>query len=134
MKLDRSLIPGLENRHSFIDNCHGFILFTKTKNGERREIPLNNTLKQLLAQLFTQRRLDTEYVFYNPDTGKSCHDAKRGFNTVCRKADIKDFHFHDLRHTFATQLVMNGFDLTTVKEVLGHKDIKMTLRYSLPGS
>jgi len=108
-----------------VDLKHGFILLgNETKNGERREIPLNNTLKELFIHLFTKRRLDTEYVFVNPETGKRFVDIKRSWSTACKKAGIKDFHFHDLRHTFASQLVMNGVDLTTVKELLGHKMLK----------
>ncbi len=76
------------------------------------------------------RRLDIPHVFYDDTSGKHYKDVKKSFASACRKAGIKDFHFHDLRHTFASHLVMAGVDLTTVKELLGHKDIKMTLRYA----
>lgn len=50
--------------------------------------------------------------------------------TKMERRDIKDFHFHDLRHTFASHFVMAGVDITTIKELLGHKTLTMTLRYA----
>src|SRR5215510_11805715 len=55
---------------------------------------------------------------------------RSAFETAVQKAGVADFTFHDLRHTFASRLVMAGVDLPTVKELLGHKDISMTLRYT----
>jgi integrase len=52
------------------------------------------------------------------------------FYIVMRKAGIKDFRFHDLRHTFATRLAQAGVDLYKISKLLGHKDIKMTQRYA----
>jgi len=63
-------------------------------------------------------------------TGKRYQNVKISFQTALRRAHINDFHFHDLRHTFASHLVMAGVDIVTVKELLGHKSIAMTLRYS----
>ena len=122
----KSEILGLQWEKN-IDLRHGFILLDITKNGERREIPINQTLRVTLTKL--PRRLDSPYVF--PDeTGSRFLDIKKGFAATCRRAGIKDFHFHDLRHTFASHLVMAGVDLTTVKELLGHKTLTMTLRYA----
>lgn len=112
-----------------IDLKHNRILLDKTKNGERREIPINNTLRATLKGL--TRRLDIGYIFFNHQTGLPYHkDLKRRFNTALKKAGIRDFHFHDLRHTFASHLVMAGVDIVTVSKLLGHKSLKMTLRYS----
>ncbi len=111
-----------------VDLKHGFILLDKTKNGDRREIPTNQTLRDTLLAL--PRRIDIPYVFYDPETGKPYQNVKRSFATACKRAGIRDFHFHDLRHTFASHLVMAGVDLTTVSRLLGHKSITMTLRYS----
>jgi integrase len=55
---------------------------------------------------------------------------RSAFERAVRKAEIADFTFHDLRHTFASRLVMAGVDLPTVKELLGHRDISMTMRYT----
>jgi integrase len=111
-----------------VDLKHGFILLEITKNGERREIPINETLKATLQGL--ARRLDVPYVFYDPNNGKPYQDIKRSFQTALRRAKIQDFRFHDLRHTFASHLVMAGIDLTAVRELLGHKSLTMTLRYA----
>jgi integrase len=111
-----------------VDMKHGFILLEHTKNGERREIPINATARAALKSV--TRRLDVPYVFHDDETGKRYGDIKKGFSGACRRAGIKDFHFHDLRHTFASHLVMAGKDLTTVKDLLGHKTLTMTLRYS----
>jgi len=111
-----------------IDLHNGFILLDITKNGERREIPINNTLGNTLSNII--RRIDVPYVFYDQKTGNPYQDVKSAFNAACRRAGIKDFRFHDLRHTFASHLVMAGVDLTTIKELLGHKTLTMTLRYA----
>jgi integrase len=118
----------LNLRWDNVDLKHGIILLDKTKNGERREIPINNTLRGVLQGI--PRRLDIPYVFPDNSTGKPFGDVKKAFASAIRRAKIIDFTFHDLRHTFASHLVMAGVDLTTVKELLGHKDIKMTLRYA----
>lgn len=111
-----------------IDLRHGFILLDRTKNGERREVPINGTLRTVLQSL--TRRLDIPYVFFDPNTGKAYQNVKRSFQTALKRIGKRDFKFHDLRHTFASQLVMAGVDLTTVKELLGHKTVSMTLRYA----
>ena len=111
-----------------VDLKHGFILLVNTKNGERREIPINQTLRDALSAL--PRHITSPYVFWQGEEGKLFKDVKRSFNSACRRAGIKDFHFHDLRHTFASHLVMAGVDITTVKELLGHKTLAMTMRYA----
>jgi integrase len=111
-----------------VDLKHGFILLDKTKNGDRREIPINETLRMTFQSVM--RRLDIPYIFYDPRTGDPYKEVKHSFSSACKRAGITDFRFHDLRHTFASQLIMSGIDLTTVKELMGHRDVKMTLRYA----
>lgn len=74
-----------------VDLKHGFILLDKTKNGERREIPINDTLRSTLEGL--PRRLDGGYVFYDPSTGLPYGDIKNSFKGACKRAGIKRFPF-----------------------------------------
>ncbi len=110
-----------------IDLKHGFILLNVTKNGDRREIPINQPLRETLRGIV--RRLDSPYVFVDGE-GKRFKDIKRSFKSALKITGIKDFRFHDLRHCFASHLIMAGVDITTVKELLGHKTLTMTLRYA----
>jgi len=110
-----------------LDFKTGFLRVADSKNGEPRQIPMNDLLVQTLKQI--PRRLDSVYVFPGK-TGNGLVDIRKRFSRALSEAEIEDFKFHDLRHTFASHLVMSGADLTTIKELLGHKSIEMTLRYS----
>ena len=75
------------------------------------------------------KHAECPYIFCY-DNGKRILDVRKSFATALKKSGIINFHFHDLRHTFASQLVMAGVDLYTVKELLGQKTIEMTMRYA----
>jgi integrase len=110
-----------------VDFRLGMVRVLHSKNGERREIPMSETLRTTLQAL--PRHLASDYVFPGK-TGQGVVDIRKRFHRALQEAGIAGFVFHDLRHTFASYLVMAGVDLMTVKEFLGHKDLKMTLRYA----
>ena len=109
-----------------IDFRRGIIHLYDTKNGEKREAPINKQAKTALIR--TRRDPGSEFVFTY--RGKPIGNIRKTFSTALKKSDIKNFCFHDLRHTYASHLVMAGVDLNTVRELLGHKSLAMTLRYS----
>jgi integrase len=107
---------------------NGFIYLEKTKTKNRREIPVNDDLNQVLKEIRKEQGLTSPYVFLY---GKRIIDrVDRAFKGALRNAGIEDFRFHDLRHTFASHLVMRGASLKEVQELLGHKTMTMTLRYA----
>jgi len=118
----------LNLKWSCVDFTHKYIDVLKTKSGKARKIPISNTLFQELENM----PRTSEYVFTNLATKKPYYDLKKPFERLCDKADINDLRFHDLRHTAATRMVSAGIDLVVVQELLGHHDIKTTMRYSHP--
>jgi integrase len=88
---------------------------------------MNSRLSFTLRQI--RRRPQYPQVFLGR-TGKPVKDCRTAFENAVKRAGITDFTFHDLRHTFASHHAMNGTDLLTLKELLGHKTLQMTMRYA----
>jgi len=108
---------------------NGFIYLTETKSGKARQIPINDRLAGVLKEVRRGNQLKSSYVFCDSQ-GRRFYEVKRSFCGACRRAGIEDFRFHDLRHTFASHLVMKGIGLKAVQELLGHADLTMTMRYA----
>jgi integrase len=102
------------------------------KNDKIGYVPLNDTAYDLLSRWRDQSKETTPnaLVFPSPITGKKMDNCKSAWEGLLKKAGIENFRWHDMRHDFASQLVMAGVDLNTVRELLGHADLKMTLRYA----
>ncbi|MBS0567107.1 MAG: site-specific integrase [Proteobacteria bacterium] len=111
-----------------VDMQRSLMTFQQTKNGERRTVPIVGLARDLLVEHRKVRRLDTDLVFPG-DTGKPLEVGKM-FREACERAGIADFRFHDLRHTAASWIAMNGGTLAEIAEVLGHKTLQMVRRYT----
>src|SRR5258708_37624342 len=100
------------------------------KTGQTRHVPLNS---EIAAVLKAWKPTDAEvgwFVFSGGTTTAPLTEARKAWAGVLRTAKIASFRFHDLRHTFASKLAMAGVDLNTIRELLGHRKISMTLRYA----
>jgi integrase len=105
-----------------------YIEITQAKNNKKRFIPLNEDMVSLFEQLRSNRQeSDSVFLNYRNEPLKFIDNQ---FRNTLEKAGIEDFRFHDLRHTFASHYVMSGGDLLSLKEILGHSDLKMVERYS----
>ncbi len=115
-----------------VDLEAGHIYIRESKNNESRPISINATLMDALVKL--KKNSSSEYVFTThegkPYTSNTAW--KRAWMTALKRSGIEKCRFHDLRHSFASRLVMAGVDISTVQELMGHKDINMTKRYSHP--
>jgi site-specific recombinase XerD len=138
-EMDLALYTGMRRGEQFslkwedVD-LNTMLLTVHGKTG-RRFIEINDGAKKALEELLLtatangSRPIGSEYVC--PETKRDGQrDWRRWLEKAAKAAGVKNFHWHDLRHTFASRLVMRGVDLRTVQELLGHKSILMTMRYA----
>jgi len=111
-----------------VDLGNGYIIVRGTKTGDVRRVPMNRVLTEALKRV--KKTSSCEYVF--SDGEQPYGDVKTGWWAALTRAGIDNFRFHDLRHTFGSRLGMAGVDIKTIQELMGHRDIKMTMRYSHP--
>ncbi len=107
---------------------NGFIYLEKTKTNEARQIPISDDLELIFKGIRKDQHLTSKHVFTY--MGEQVQEIKRSFKTALKRAGIQNFRFHDLRHTFASQVLLKGGSLKDIQELLGHKSMSMTLRYS----
>ena len=112
-----------------VDLNRGMIILHDTKNGERRSLPLVGIAKDLMKAHYKNRNKNTELVFPAKNL-QTPIDIRTPFETALQKAEIEDFKWHDLRHSCASYLAMNGATLAEIAGVLGHKTLSMVKRYS----
>lgn len=120
----------LSLRWSQVDPNRGVILLEETKNGERRVLPLAGHALDLMRERAKLRRINTDLVFPSRSTPPKPLAIQNIFERALKRAAIEDFRFHDLRHSAASYLAMNGASLAEIAEVLGHKTFQMVKRYA----
>jgi site-specific recombinase XerD len=111
-----------------VNEARRVLTVPRTKNGEVRHVPINVTAVAALKKL--RENSDGAGSVIRNAAGGALASPRYWFEPAVRRAKIRKFSWHCLRHTFASRLVIAGVDLRTVQELLGHKSIQMTVRYS----
>ena len=114
---------------SQVDFGYRRIILEETKNGERRAIPIVGHALELLLK-HEQEKPKSEFLFPSKVDVNKPMDLRKPWHAAILKAEIENFRFHDLRHSAASYLAMNGATLTEIAEILGHKTMQMVRRYS----
>jgi integrase len=109
---------------SSVDRSRGVVLLEVTKSGRRREVPLNGPADAVLAR---RAAAGTEGLVFST---RSWDAFRKGWEAALEAAKLEDFHFHDLRHTFASWAIQRGATLPEVKDLLGHSTLAMVMRYA----
>lgn len=113
-----------------VDLARGWLTLRETKNGTMRGVPLTGRALELVKEhARIRRRLDTPLLFPGNNPGKPV-DLRAPWLAALKRAGIEDCRFHDLRHSAASYLAMNGASLNEIADVLGHKTLSMVKRYA----
>jgi integrase len=115
-------------RWQHVDLDKGLINMFSQKTQKVCVVPINREVRRILEFWSLGRK--NEFVFYNQKTGEPFVDLDAGLQLACEKAEISGVTWHTLRHTFASRLLELGADIMTVKELLGHSSVVVTMRYT----
>jgi integrase len=135
-----SLYSGLRRGSLFGLRWNDIDFFTRTmtirpdnsKPEMALQLPMNTVVFETLTA-WKEQNLPAEdgaLIFPSPVSGGELNNVKKSWANLLKDARINNFRWHDMRHDFASQLVMKGIDLNTVRELMGHADMKMTMRYA----
>jgi integrase len=113
-----------------VDFDRGVITLHETKNGERRALHLQGHALELMQARKSARYLVTPLVFPSRKRPLSPVDLRPPWEVALKQADVRDFRWHDLRHTCASYLAMSDASLAEIAEVLGHRTLNMVMRYT----
>jgi site-specific recombinase XerD len=134
VELDVALHTGLRRSEMYgldwedVNLANGYVRVKRGKNGDARYVRLNSVASKALTQLQKDEN-QTGAVFLGR-TGERLQSGRHWFEDAIEAAEIDNFHWHDLRHTFASRLAMAGVGIRAIQELLGHKSLAMTVRYS----
>jgi site-specific recombinase XerD len=133
-ELDVALHTGLRRSEMYgldwedVNLANGYVRVKRGKNGDARYVRLNAVASKALTQL--QKDPDQTGPVFIGRTGERLQSSRHWFEDAIEEAEIDNFHWHDLRHTFASRLAMAGVGIRAIQELLGHKSLAMTVRYS----
>lgn len=120
----------LNLRWADVDFVRSRVILHETKNDERRTVPLAGPAREEIAKLYDKRTPDSTLVFPSQIKPSVPIFIRKHWSIAVKAAKLDDFKFHDLRHTAASYLAMNGASLAEIADILGHKSLQMVKRYA----
>ncbi|MGC1788409.1 MAG: site-specific integrase, partial [Terriglobales bacterium] len=112
-----------------VDLEHNILTVPRSKHGETRHVTLNSAAKTML-EFLKEKAAGSEYVFLSMRNREPLAGNRHWFEDALKKAAVKDFTWHCLRHTFGSRWASRGIDLRKIQELMGHKTLAVTVRYT----